>query len=35
MMLKKKKMKILGIFGDERALGTVSWGVEEAFDEQQ
>jgi hypothetical protein len=32
---KKKKMKILGIVGDERALGTMSCGVEEAFDEQQ
>jgi hypothetical protein len=32
---KKKKMKILGIVGDERALGTMSCGVEEALDEQQ
>jgi hypothetical protein len=32
---KKKKMKILGIVADERALGTMSCGVEEAFDEQQ
>jgi hypothetical protein len=31
---KKKKMKILGIVADERALGTMSCGVEEAFDEQ-
>ncbi len=28
-------MKILGIVADERALGTMSCGVEEAFDEQQ